>query len=133
VCVTSDDLEHRIEDFQRCIETRDGVLAQDVLDDDYALVLVHPSPATMAREQWLDVLDDYVIHSYEVRARTTHVDGDCAAILQRVQMSATVLGEDRSGVFVISDFWRHRDGAWRVWRRHSTPLTAGVMPGIAVT
>lgn len=127
--MTTENLERRVEDFQRCIETRDAVLARDVLDDDYALVLVHPSAATMPRERWLAVLDDYVVHSYEVQTRTTHVDGDCAAILQCVQMSATVLGEGRSGLFVISDFWRLRDGEWRVWRRHSTPLAAGVMPG----
>lgn len=42
---------------------------------------------------------------------------------------ATVLGVDRSGRFVISDCWRRgADGKWRVWRRHSTPLSAGVMP-----
>ena len=27
------------------------------------------------------------------------VDGDCATILQRVQMQATVMGQDRSGTF----------------------------------
>jgi hypothetical protein len=43
-------------------------------------------------------------------------------------MSATVNGIDRSGLFTISDIWRLRDGHWRVWRRHSTPLSAGPMP-----
>ncbi len=66
----------------------------------------------------------------EVRAATALVDrdGDTAAILQRVTLRATVLGEDRSGILVISDVWRH-DGSWRLWRRHSTPLAAGRMPG----
>jgi hypothetical protein len=44
-------------------------------------------------------------------------------------MSATVLGEDRSGTFIITDVWRHRSDGWRVWRRHSTPMFAGDMPG----
>jgi hypothetical protein len=44
-------------------------------------------------------------------------------------MHAIVLGEDRSGLFVISDVWRRRGGSWKVWRRHSTPLAAGVTPG----
>lgn len=59
-----------------------------------------------------------------------HEDGDYAAVLHRDRMRATVLGEDRSGVFVLSDVWRRRDERWRLWRRHSTPLGAGAMPGV---
>lgn len=124
-----DELKQRIAAFERCIEERDEVAADDVLDADYALVLVQPDPATMPRERWLEVLGDYVVHDYELQERTVDIDGDCAAVLQRVAMRATVLGEDRSGVFVLSDIWRRRDGVWRVWRRHSTPLAAGTMPG----
>jgi hypothetical protein len=115
--------------FQRCIEDRDRETAESVLHDDYALVLVHPSPAVMPRERWLEVLPDYVVHGYAVEERFADVNGDTAAILQRVRMQATVLGEDRSGVFAISDVWRCGPDGWRVWRRHSTPLAAGRMPG----
>jgi ketosteroid isomerase-like protein len=84
--------------------------------------------ALEARERWLEVLPDYRIHEYRIEDRIVDRDGDTAAILQRVSMRATVLGEDRSGVLVISDVWR-RDSGWRLWRRHSTPLAAGRMPG----
>jgi hypothetical protein len=124
-----DDLIRRIEQFQACIETRDRDLAREVLDQAFALVLAHPMRATMPRERWLEVLADYVVHEYRVHDQVIDLDGDTAAVLQRSDMSATVLGEDRSGLFVITDVWRRRTGTWRVWRRHSTPLTAGVMPG----
>ena len=62
-------------EFQRCIVERDREAASDVLDDDYALVLVHPTPAVMARAQWLAVLPDYLVRSYEVDQPTLHVDG----------------------------------------------------------
>ena len=123
------DLAAQIDDFQRCIHSRDRTLAETVLDPDFALVLVHPAAAAMPRERWLEVLPDYVVHEYEVQERSVDIDGDTAAVLQRVRMQATVLGEDRSGPFVISDVWRKRDGTWKVWRRHSTPLEAGRMPG----
>lgn len=123
------DLIRRMEQFQACIETRDADLARQVLDDGYMLVLVHPRRATMARARWLEVLPDYIVHEYQVHDQVIDVDGDAAAVLQRAHMSATVLGEDRSGLFVISDLWRRRTGTWRVWRRHSTPLAAGVIPG----
>ena len=83
----------------------------------------------MPRARWLEVLTDYVVHEYEVQEHVVDVDEDCAVVLQRVRMAATVLGEDRSGVFVISDVWRRRPAGWRIWRRHSTPLGAGALPG----
>lgn len=118
-----------VEEFDRCVQARDRSAAEQILDASYALVLVAPSQAVMPRTRWLEVLPDYVVHEYEVEERVIDEDGDDAAVLARVQMRATVLGEDRSGTFVISDFWRKVDGSWRVWRRHSTPLSAGEMPG----
>jgi ketosteroid isomerase-like protein len=124
-----DEIEARSAEFQRCIEERDAEAAASVLADDYALVLVHPAPATMPRDRWLAVLPDYVVHEYTVEERVIDVRDDTAAVLQRVRMRATVLGEDRSGTFVISDVWTRGTGGWRVWRRHSTPLGAGRLPG----
>ena len=125
----SADLEERMLAFQRCVEARDQQVVQDLLDDDYALVLVQPARAVMPRQRWLEVLSDYVVHSYEVEELIVDVGADCAAVLQRAKMKATVLGQDRSGVFIISDVWRRRNGTWRLWRRHSTPISAGEIPG----
>lgn len=126
----AEDLRSRAADFQRAIEQRDGALAESVLDDDYALVLVHPQRATMPRERWLEVLPDYVVHGYDVREQVAEVDGEVGLVLSLAQMEATVLGEDRSGLFVLTDTWLVRDGEWRLWRRHSSPLSAGRMPGV---
>jgi ketosteroid isomerase-like protein len=123
------DLRRQMDAFQRCIEQRDVQAAKTVLDGEYALVLVHPEPIVMPREHWLEVLPDYIVHSYTLHERQVDVDGDCACVLQRVDMRATVLGEDRSGAFVLTDLWRRRGTEWRLWRRHSTPLAAGRMPG----
>lgn len=124
----SDVLLNAISEFQRCISARDAQGAAHVIDDGYALVLAHPSKVVMARDRWLLMLPDYVIHRYDIEEQAVDIDDDCAAVLQRVRMEATVVGEDRSGLFVISDVWRQRDGQWRLWRRHSTPLHAGPMP-----
>jgi ketosteroid isomerase-like protein len=129
VRVTVDDLSTAMSRFDHAVQHRDRRAAEDVLDEDYALVLVHPAPARMPRARWLEVLEDYVVHSYSVEQQSVDQSDDVAAVLSRVRMQATVLGEDRSGLFVISDVWRLRDGRWRVWRRHSSPLTAGGMPG----
>ncbi len=50
---------------------------------------------------------------------------DTAVVLQRAFMRATVFDVPRDGVFVITDSWLREGGVWRVWKRHSTPLSAG--------
>jgi hypothetical protein len=124
----SDDLDTATREFQRCIEQRNQVAAADVLDQDYALVLVQPARVVVPREVWLATLPGYIVHSYDVQERVVDIDGDCAAVLHRADMRATVNGAERSGLFSVSDIWRLRDGQWRIWRRHSTPLSAGPMP-----
>ena len=125
----SDELAARMAEFDRVVLERDTELAESVLDEDYQLVLVQPSPAEMPRDRWLAVLPDYVVDEFLVESQQVDVDGDTAAVLSKVSMRATVLGQDRSGVFVVSDVWRRRPDGWRVWRRHSTPASAGRMPG----
>lgn len=121
-------LQERSAAFQRCIEDRDLTAAEDILDDDYALVLVYPAPVVIPKAQWIATLPDYIVHKYEVLDTITDIDGDCATILHRGNQHATVLGADRSGLFVITDIWRLRGNRWRIWRRHSTPLKAGELP-----
>jgi hypothetical protein len=130
-CMSSsrEDLVARSADFDRAVLDRDRELAGEVLAEDYALVLIEPARASMPRERWLEVLPDYVVHAWEAEEQVVEVRGGVGTILQRVRMEATVLGQDRSGLFVISDIWLVEDGMWRVWRRHSSPLSAGKLPG----
>src|SRR5688500_1059477 len=117
----------RNEEWERAIRDRDPKAAREVLAEDFALVLVHPSAAVMPIEEWLAMLPDYVVHEWVPEERLIDISGDVAAVLHRIRMRATVMGNDRSGLFAISDIWRRIDGEWRVWRRHSTPFTAGAL------
>ncbi len=121
-------LRDRWAGWQRSIEERDVEAAASFLADDYALELVQPRRAVVRRDEWLRTLTDYVVSSYATLDDIVDIDGDVAVVLHRAEMEATVLGADRSGMFVLTDIWRRQDGAWHVWRRHSTPLSAGVMP-----
>jgi ketosteroid isomerase-like protein len=118
----------RADAWQRAIETRDIDAAAGFLADDYALVIVQPARVIMPRAQWLALLPDYVVSDYEILERIVEVESDVALVLQRVRMQATVRGADRSGIFVLTDAWRRDGDAWKVWRRHSTPLEAGRIP-----
>src|SRR3954466_3332525 len=102
----TDSLQDAIARFQRCIMDRDRRTAEAVLHPDYALVLVQPARAVVPRARWLEVLADYIVHDYAGGESVLDVDGDTATVLHCDHMSATVLGEDRSGMFVITDVWR---------------------------
>ena len=122
------DLEARMSQFQQAIEARDTTAADDVLHQDYALCLVLPASAVIPRASWLETLPSYVVHEWSVEEQQVESRGDVAAVLQRGFQRATVHGQPRDGLFVVTDVWLRENGKWRVWRRHSTPLTAGEVP-----
>jgi hypothetical protein len=126
-----DDLAGRSDDFQQVVLARDPELAARTLAEDFALVLVHPVPLVVTRAEWMTTLPDYVVHVWDVQERIIEVRHNLGTVFQRIHMEATVLGEDRSGLFIVSDLWVVVDDGWRIWRRQSTPLSAGRMPGSA--
>jgi ketosteroid isomerase-like protein len=125
--MSQEDLLRRNAEWEQAILRRDREGADALLAPDYALVLVHPERIVATREQWMAMLPDYVVHSWDVEERVVDVSGDTASIMQRVVMKATVAGTDRSGPFVMTDTWLRSTGEWRVWRRHSTPLETGAL------
>jgi hypothetical protein len=127
--MTDTELDTACADFDCAVIERDHDVAERILHPEFALVLVHPTPAVMPRQRWLETLDSYVVDEWDVEEDVRDSNGDIAAVLRRVRMRATVLGEDRSGTFIVSDTWLRTGSGWQVWRRHSTPLHAGRMPG----
>ena len=123
-----DEILARQDAWQRAIEARDREAAAAILADDYALVVTHPQPAVMPRDEWLHLLPDYHVSAYEVEHRSVEIRNGVAVVTQRANTTAVVSGSDRSGLFVLVDIWVADEGTWRVWRRVSTPLSAGVLP-----
>jgi ketosteroid isomerase-like protein len=107
---------------------RDVDAAVQFIRDDYALTLVYPLKSVVHRKEWLDTLPDYVISRWDVQESMWDVAGDVASHFHVVDMTATVFGTPRNGLFVITDTWVRGDKGWQVWRRHSTPLAAGGYP-----
>jgi hypothetical protein len=74
------------------------------------------------------LLPDYVVSGYSVEERIVEAGRDLCTVFQRVDQTALVKGIERSGIFILVDVWVRQDDTWRVWRRHSTPLSAGPAP-----
>jgi Domain of unknown function (DUF4440) len=114
--------------WQLAIEARDPDAAAHFLAADYALVIIQPQPAVVPREEWLRMLPDYVVSGYSVEERVVSAGDELCTVFQRVDQTALVKGVERSGIFILVDVWVREAGTWRVWRRHSTPLSAGPAP-----
>ena len=114
--------------WQLTIEARDPEGAAQFLSDDYALVILQPQPAVVRRDEWLRMLRDYKVTGYSVEERIVETGRGLCTVFQRVDQTAEVKGVERSGIFILVDVWVQDTDAWRVWRRHSTPLSAGVAP-----
>ncbi len=122
------EIEERTDLWQVAIEARDTEQAAAILSADYALIILQPSPVIVKREEWLRMLPDYDVRGYSVEERIVDGAGDLYTVFQRVNQTAIVKGADRSGIFILVDVWVREAAEWRVWRRHSTPLSAGVAP-----
>lgn len=114
--------------WEVAIEARDPEAAARFLSADYALVILQPEPAVIRRDEWLRMLPDYAVSGYSVEARIVETSADLCTMFQRVDQTALVNGVERNGVFILVDVWVREADEWRVWRRHSAPLSAGVAP-----
>jgi hypothetical protein len=121
-------LGDRTDRWQLAIEARDPEAAAHFLSDDYALVILQPQPTVVRRDEWLRMLPDYDVTGYSVEERIVETGRDLCTVFQRVDQTAVVKGVERSGIFILVDVWVQEADEWRVWRRHSTPLSAGVAP-----
>jgi ketosteroid isomerase-like protein len=123
-----EEIGERTDRWQLAIESRDPEDAAQFLAGDYALVILQPQPVVVGREEWLRMLPDYDVRGYAVEERIVEAARDLCTVFQRVDQTAVVKGVERSGIFILVDVWVREAEEWRVWRRHSTPLTAGEVP-----
>jgi hypothetical protein len=121
------DLTRAIDTLDSAVRQRNPDLVASILDAEFALVSLSPTPSSMTRESWLQRLDDGRPDDYEVLERFIDLDGDTASVLQQVRMRS--MGPEAadqpaltdSGIAIVTDIWRLRADGWRIWRRHSTP------------
>ncbi len=114
-------------------EWRDALLAKD---EDALRRLIHPlyklvgirSTGSVAvnLEQWIAALRRMDIAALEVRVT------DCVALDNVIvatvdaQWKVRYLGQPIDERVLLTDVWVREDGRWRVLRRHSSPVPAGV-------
>lgn len=112
--------------FARGYQEKNKAALEDLLAPEYALTISARPSAPVSRSEWLALLPNYNVRSFEIRdiqVRCLQVtaSGTCgmAAVSSINKQEADVGGQDRSGEFFIVDIWAHRNGKWVVLSRYS--------------
>jgi len=119
-------LEATISNLERqwaaAFQRKDMAALQGMMADGYALIIaVEGLPLQVVpRDAWLEALATYEI----TEASVDHIHVrlyDCVAVVVMLwRQKATLNGEDRTAVFMLTDIWVEADGKWRLAERHSS-------------
>lgn len=105
--------------WMEAVQQNDMATLDEIVGQDY--VYVASGQGRKTREEWMATVSVYEIRSFalldlEVR---TYGEGTVAATLAYIRQEALVGGQTRSGTFLITDVWVHREGRWQVVARSS--------------
>ena len=114
-------------------EWRDALLSKD---EDALRHLIHPrfklvgirSTGSVAvdLEQWIGALRRMDIAALDVRVTDCVALADVIVATVDAQWKVRYLGQPIDERVLLTDVWVREDGRWRVVRRHSSPVPAGV-------
>ena len=113
--------------FQR----KDVAALQNMMADGYSLVIaVEGVPLQVVpRNAWLEALEDYTIAEASVDHIHVRMYRFVAVAVMLWRQKATLHGEDRTAVFMLTDIWIDVSGEWRLAERHSSrPEHPGAAP-----
>lgn len=119
--------------FARGYQEKDVAVLEALLAPEYALVISARPSHPVSRPEWLALIPNYNVRSFEirdiqVRCLRESPRGKCqlAAVSSINKQEADVGGQDRSGEFFIVDIWARRNGRWAVLSRYSGRTEIGV-------
>jgi ketosteroid isomerase-like protein len=115
-------ISHLERQWAAAFQRKDMSALQDMMADGYALVIaVENLPLqVVGRNAWLAALDDYQISEASVEHIHVRIY-DCVAVAVMLwRQVATLHGEDRSGLMMLTDIWVEVSGEWKLAERHSS-------------
>jgi hypothetical protein len=107
-------LYHR---WMEAIQQKDMVTLEQILGEEYTYTA--SNQGRWSRQGWLDQVAIYNIQSFEFPSIEVRTYGEAAVALVQCKQVAIYAGAQRSGEFLITDAWVHRDGRWQVVARSS--------------
>ncbi|HEX3705471.1 MAG TPA: nuclear transport factor 2 family protein [Mycobacteriales bacterium] len=133
-----DDVVAANAELYAAIEAGDADRIAAMWDDADDVVCVHPGwPVVVGRSRvlrsWAVILANTAYIQFFATGSDIAVNGDVAlvsceyGVLARSDEGDTGFGE--SARVVASNVFRRRDGGWRLWSHHASPILSGGEPG----
>ena len=117
-------------------EWRDALLSKDeatlrrLIHPAYKLVGIRSTGSVAVNlDQWIEALKRMDIAALEVRVVDCVALDNCIVATVDAQWKVRYLGQPIDERVLLTDVWVREDGRWRVVRRHSSPVPAGVNIG----
>ena len=115
--IENEDLARREQAWLAAILAKDLALLDSFLAEEF--VYTASNHGRRNRQEWLDSIADYQFRRLELLHTVVTSFGDVALVHARIRQDATLAGQLRVGVFLITDVWVKRDGRWQVVSRTS--------------
>lgn len=117
-----EEIEQLEQALVEALSAHDRPALERILAPEFRLVGIRSTgQADMPRQPWLEASKDMVFHQFEVGVKAVEDYGDVAISTVdgywRMDWRALKIDER----FLLTDVWLHRDRAWRLVRRHSSP------------
>jgi ketosteroid isomerase-like protein len=114
--------EGRVIEWMRAAARHDWELLDQILHPEFTLVSAMSKGEVIPRDLWLKSIEEVTMdpESPAVRNFSVRVLGDVALLTYLYRHSGTILGEDWTRDFIMSDVWVRTADRWQVIRRHSS-------------
>jgi ketosteroid isomerase-like protein len=120
------ELEHQWLD---AVRTHDIERLDRLLGEEFTLTTGRPGNEVRSRQEYMEVAKDrYLIESFEFEELEVLPYGHVAVVRSRYRQTGSMVGEDRSQSFLMTDVWVRRAGRWQAVTRHLSPLVAESAP-----
>ena len=116
-------LLQRTEDWRAAVTPFDEARLRDILAPDFTLQIWDATRARQSIESWMHMATNRLkVASFAYSGLNAQVFDDTALVFSRFAWSGHVDGNPFSDHGFITDFWKKRDGKWRVVARRSAPI-----------
>jgi len=104
-------------ELANAVRLRDLQLAETLDADGFLLTSALGTGLRIAREEWLDGLDEIETERLEFRDLQARVIGETGVVVWLMDWIARLGDDDLSGPYVVTDVWSRTVGGWRLtWR-----------------
>jgi hypothetical protein len=119
----TEDLAELSTRFMEAVRDREVSFLDHHLGEEFTLTTGRPNAPVRSRDEWLFVTTSrYEIDEFAFDSMDAYDYGGSALVRTRYRQTASMDGERRDGVYLMTDLWVERDGRPQLVTRHISPI-----------